>query len=88
MSLQSQSQEQLPSFALKLGATLFITPDSFIKDGDVVRVIDEFRAHVRQCDLGVPAEVREYDYDSAVVYLVWPSGTGLWVDVENMRAVP
>ena len=70
---------------------LFPPCNHSVKDGDQVLVLDPFRAHVRDYDMGVPAEVETIDCcdvnDVHVAFLVWPSGTGLWVDVENVRVV-
>lgn len=60
-------------------------------DGDQVRVLDEYRAHVRDYDMGIPARVETFDcqphLDEHEVFLVWPSGTGLWVDLDNVVPV-
>jgi len=70
---------------------LFPPCNHALKDGDQVLVLDPFRAHVRSYDIGVPAVIETIDChdidDSHEVFLVWPSGTGLWVDVENVRVV-
>ena len=87
---QSDEDESFGEFAITLEA-LFPPCNHNLKDGDQVIVLDPFRAHVRSYDIGVPAVIETIDChdidDSHEVYLVWPSGTGLWVDIDNVRVV-
>lgn len=57
--------------------------------GSRVFVRDEYKGGVRSYDLGQSAEVEAIDTDvfdaSCEAYLVWPSGSGIWIDVDNVR---
>lgn len=60
-----------------------------VEDGDVVRVIDEYACGVRGYDLGVNPEVHavvcdplEYEHEA---FCVWPSGTGIWLPIDQLE---
>lgn len=58
----------------------------------LVRPVDEYHAHVRSYDMGRPAEVVDVDanyFDSGDrrLALLWPSGTLLWLPVDDVERV-
>jgi hypothetical protein len=60
-----------------------------IEDGDVVRVIDEYANGVRGYDLGVNPEVRGHwclpFEDEHEAFCVWPSGTAMWLPIDQLE---